>query len=131
MPPGDQWACWFVGSFFLLQNPPLGSLFHKYWGRFSGFVELRGHFFDIWVSRGRLSTCLVPDGGLLAQKYSNLAFHKFPFVFILVYLSEQKGGMFNVISVHMCSITFFNVFKCFCDHLSKVFEQLFCDFSER
>ena len=53
-----------VDRFLLLKNPPRGSLFHKCWGCFGGFLELRGHFFDILVSRGRLSTSLVPGGGV-------------------------------------------------------------------
>ena len=43
---------------------PGDHVFMHFGGIVGGFLDLEGHFFDILVSWGRLSTCLVPWGGL-------------------------------------------------------------------
>ena len=53
--------------------------------------------FDILVSRGRLSTCLVPWGGLGDQTLSVPRLAWLTFGSILGSLLEPKGDMFYVI----------------------------------
>ena len=76
---------------------PGGHFFINFGDCFIDFWSLEVTFFDILVSRGRLSTCLVPWGGLGCQTLSVTPIHGYPFGSILGSLLEPKGDIFKVI----------------------------------
>ena len=57
-------------------------------------------FSDILVSWGRLSTCLVPWGGLGGQTLSVPPIQGHPFGSILGLLLKPKGDMFKVVLIY-------------------------------
>ena len=61
-----------------------------------GFLDLECHFLDILVSRGRLSTCLVPWGGLGGQTSINLAIQGITFGFIWGSFSEPRDHILKL-----------------------------------
>ena len=73
------------------------SLFHVFGSFFMDFWSFEVTFSDILVSWGRLSTCLVPWGGLGGQTLSVPRLGWTTFGSILGSLLEPKGDMFKVI----------------------------------